>query len=171
MSIKRFLTLCLLTCFLSLQACATTPRLAYHSFSFDGWEDGWYSGPNSNVQLQEYRYGDQYHMLQKKAKPGEPRVPSSTSINGPMPVGDFLYVRWLLKDTDEMIEHRVDLRDRLPKNMNNQTLTFAIKGKELHVYLVTDKAKSHWGEPPVLGTYRSELYLTYEIYPNKHLFD
>lgn len=169
MILKRFFALCLLIGLLTLQACANGPQLVFHSFSFDGWEDGWYSGPDSNVQLQEYSYGDRYHMVRKKAAPGEPRIPSNTSINGPMPVGEFLYVRWLLKDTGEMIEHRVDLRNRLPKSMINQTLTFTIDKKELFVYLVTNRAKPY-GTPPITRTWLSNFSDTYEIYPATHSF-
>lgn len=81
-------------------------------------------------------------MVRKKVELGEPRVPSSTTINGPMPVGELLYVHWLLKDTGEMIEHRVDLRNHLPINMTDQTLIFSINNKDLYVYLVTKKQKN-----------------------------
>lgn len=169
--IWRLLRLSLLTFLLALQACASNPQLVYHRFAFDGYNDRWFSGPNSNIELQEYDYGGQFSMVHRKAMPGALRLPSNTSINASMPVGEFLYVRWLLKDTGEMVEHRVDLRGRLPKNMSLQTLTFVIEGKNLYVYLVTDKPKKYWGEPPILRTYRSELYVTYEIYPTPHPFD
>lgn len=86
-----------------------------------------------------------------------------------MPVGEFLYVRWRLKNTGEMIEHRVNLRNRLPKNMTHQTLTFAIEGKELYVYLVTNKAKPY-ETPPITKTWLSNFSDTYEIYPTTHAF-
>lgn len=154
---------------IALHGCAIGPRQVFHSFDFDGWNDGWYSGPQSNVQLQEYSYGDQYHMVRDKVKPGQDRVPPRTSVSGPMPVGEFLYVRWLLKDSGEMVEHRVDLRGRLPRDMNNKRVTFVIEGKALFVYLVTDKGKAY-GTPPVTKTWRSNLYDTYEIYPASHKF-
>jgi hypothetical protein len=154
---------------LALHGCAIGPRQVFHGFNFNGWHDGWYSGPNSNVQLQEYSYGDQYHMVREKVKPGESRIPANTSVSGPMPVGEFLYVRWWLKDSAEMVEHRVDLRDRLPRDMKDQDITFVIDGKDLYVYLVTNKGKEY-GTPPVLKTWISKQYVTYEIYPNRHKF-
>lgn len=154
---------------LVLTGCATGPRQIFHSFNFDGWKDGWYSGPDSNVQLQEYSYGDQYHMVRKKVQPGESRIPANTSVSGPMPVGEFLYVRWRLKDIGEMVEHRVDLRDRLPRDMKNQEITFVIAGKDLYVYLITNQGKDY-GTPPILRTWISKQYVTYEIYPNRHHF-
>jgi len=155
---------------LVLQGCAAGPREVFHSFNFDGWKDGWYSGPQSNVQLQEYSYGDQYNMVRKKVQPGESRIPSNTAVSGPMPVGEFLYVRWLLKDSGEMVEHRVDLRERLPRDMRNQGITFVIDGKALYVYLVTNKGKAVYGSPPITKAWRSNLYITYEIYPTPHQF-
>jgi hypothetical protein len=53
---------------LALTGCATGARQVFHSFDFDGWKDGWYSGPNSNVQLQEYSYGDRYHTRNDKLR-------------------------------------------------------------------------------------------------------
>ena len=150
---------------LALQGCATGPRQVFHSFNFDGWKDGWYSGPQSNVQLQEYSYGDQYYMVRKKAKHDEEFLPPGTSVSGPMPVGEFLYVRWRLKDSGEMIEHRVDLRDRLPRDMSNKEITFVIDGKQLYVYVVTDQAKPY-GTPPINKSWLSKQLITYEIYPS-----
>eukprot|EP01032_Pedospumella_encystans_P014152 gene14152-16277_t len=163
------LLLCLVTA-LALTGCATGPRQVDHNFSFDGWKDGWYSGPNSNVQLQEYSYGDQYHMVREKVKSGETRIPANTSVSGPMPVGEFLYVRWLLKGSGEMVEHRVDLRDRLPKDMHDHRVSFVIDGKDLYVYVVTTRPKPYYGAPPVLRHWLSEQMYTYEIYPSHHKF-
>ena len=155
---------------LSITGCATGPRLVDHNFSFDGWYDGWYSGPDSNVQLQEYSYGDQYHMVRKKVQPGEDFLPPGTSVSGPMPVGEFLYVRWRLKDSGEMVEQRVDLRDRLPRDMKDQRVSFVIDVKDLYVYVVTNRPKAYYGAPPVLRHWRSNLYFTYEIHPTRHKF-
>jgi hypothetical protein len=151
---------------LALQGCTGSgQRQVFHSFNFDGLNDGWYSGPQSNVQLQEYSYGDQYRMVRDKVKAGDEFLPPTTSVSGPMPIGEFLYVRWRLKDSGEMIEHRVDLRDRLPWDMRNKEVTFVIDGKQLYVYLVTDQGKEY-GTPPVLKTWISKQYVTYEIYPS-----
>jgi hypothetical protein len=78
-------------------------------------------------------------------------------------------VRWRLKDSGEMVEHRVDLRDRLPRNMKNQEITFVIDGRDLYVYLITNQGKDY-GSPPVLRTWISKQYVTFEIYPTRHKF-
>lgn len=170
MHFRRITSRCLLTLLLALQACATGPQLVNHSFSFNGWSDSWYSGPDSNVQLQEFSYGNQYHMTRKIVDSDEEFLAPRLGIHGPMPVGEFLYVRWRLKNTGEMIKHQVDLRNRLPKDMSDQTLTFVIKHKELYVYLVTNKSKPY-GTPPITRTWLSNFSDTYEIYPASHLFN
>lgn len=139
-------------------SCATGPKLVYHTFSFDGWYDGW----AEKVDLLEYKYGDQYSLVQDK---NEVRVGYRTGINSDMPVAEFLYVRWRLKATGEVIEDRVDLRHRLPKDMSGQGLTFVIDGRQLYVYVVTRTPITQILPKPPLRTWRSRHDVTYEIYP------
>jgi hypothetical protein len=87
-----------------------------------------------------------------------------------MSVGEFLYVRWRLKDSGEMVEHRVDLRDRLPRDMKDQHVSFVIDGKDFYVYVVTNQPKPYYGAPPVLRHWLSKQMFTYEIYPTRHKF-
>jgi hypothetical protein len=145
---------------LVLSACATEPRQAYHSFNFNGWSDGW----AIQVDLLEYSYGDQYHMVRRKAQPGETNLGYGTGVTGLMPVAEFLYVKWRIKATGEVIEQRVDLRNLLPPNMDEHGVTFVIDGKQLYVYLVTPIPK-HESDPPKLKTNLSLFTVTYEIYP------
>lgn len=58
-------------------------------------------------------------------------------VSGPMRVGDFLYVKWRIKETGVLLEKRVDLRDRLPKDMTDQMLCFYIMGEHLYIYVIT----------------------------------
>ena len=148
---------------LALGSCAAAPRqpnLVFHSFSFDGWSDNWYP----KAELIEYSYGDQYQMVRKAARPPESRLGPRTSIGGPMPVGEFLYVKWRIQASGEVREERVDLRPLLPADMDHHGLTFVIEGQQLYVYLVTPKPK-HEDDPPLLKTTKSRYHLTYEIYP------
>ena len=149
---------------LALAGCATgqSGKLVNHSFNFNGRNDGW----QQNIDLLEYSYGDQYLMVRRKAAEGDILGPQA-SVSGPMPVGDFLYVRWRLKFTGEQVEQRVDLHDRLPKDMTDHEVTFVLEGRQLYVYLVTPERKKAYGEPPVLKTWRSNFAKTYEIYPNR----
>lgn len=156
---KIWLTAVLATALL-LAACASVPALVWHRFAFDGWFDGW----ATQVDLLEYSYGDQYKMVKDKVTPGQTRLRPQAGVNGSMPVGEFLYVKWRIKETGEVLEDRVDLRSRLPSDMFEHGLTFVIEGKQLYVYLVTPKPKNEYAEP-LLRTTKSRYHVTYEIYP------
>ena len=145
---------------LSISACATKPALVWHQFSFDGWFDGW----AKQVDLLEYSYGDQYHMVRRAIGPGGRTLGYSSGVNGPMPVGDFLYVKWRLKDTSEVMEDRVELRELLPKDMTGHGVTFVIDGRQLYIYVMTPQARDS-KLPRPLKTYLSRYNETYEIYP------
>lgn len=145
-----------------LTGCASGPKQVVHTFSFDGWFDDW----AESVDLLEFKYGDQYRMVQRKNDNG---VGYSFGVYAPMPVAEFLYVRWRLKATGEVLEDRVDLRGRLPPDMHGHEVTFVIDGRQLYVYDVTPI------EIPVelpkrpLKTYLSRYTVTHEVYPTNQL--
>jgi hypothetical protein len=151
---------------LALSGCASVspaaPKVVFHSFSFNGkaYADGW----ADTVDLLEYSYGDQYRMVRDKVEPPRERLGPSSGVSGAMPVGDFLYVKWRIKATAEVVEDRVDLRPLLPRDMTKHGLIFVIDGRQLYVYLITPTPK-HEDDPPILKTYRSLFNVTYEIYP------
>jgi hypothetical protein len=60
----------------------------------------------------------------------------SGGVGGAMVVGDFLRVKWKDKDTGEVFEDDVDLRKRLPREMENREICFYIVGPQLYVYVV-----------------------------------
>ncbi len=157
----RWFTVLLLITTMALSACATGPRGSYHTFSFDGWFDKW----APEVDLLAYDYGGVYGMVRKTTEPEDRTLGYRTGVHATMPSGDYLYVKWRIKSTDEIVEDKVDLRKLLPQNMFEHTVTFVIDGHQLIVYLVTPKAKSMTA-PPVLKTYLSKYNATFEIYPN-----
>jgi hypothetical protein len=161
---RRLIRTLLFASALALAACVSTspeqPKLVWHKFSFDGWFDHW----AKQVDLLAYSYGNQYRMVQDKVKPPKERMRPQALVNGPMPVGEFLYVKWRIKATGEVLQNLVDLRPLLPKDMTDYGLTFVPDGRQLYVYLVTPTAK-HPTDPPLLKTSRSQFYVTYEIYP------
>ena len=167
LKMKLFFRVAIVCLALSLFACATGPAQPWHSFSFDGNFDKW----DDEADLLAYSYGDQYHMVRNSIDnprsavfKGMARLPTSTGVNGPMPVGEFLYVKWRIKSTGEVIEDKVDLRNLLPRNMFEHKVTFVIDGRQLIVYLVTPTVK-HVNDPPLLRTTQSRYNVTYEIYP------
>jgi hypothetical protein len=151
---------------LALAACANTapeqPKLVWHKFSFDGWYDGKWA---EKIDLLAYSYGDKYRMVARTEKPSGESAGVATNINGPMPVGEFLYVKWRIKATGQVLEDRVDLRPLLPKDMTDYKLTFVPDGSQLYIYLATPTPK-HPTDPPILKTTLSQFYVTYEIYPH-----
>ncbi len=158
-SARWLLALCIS---LVLVACTTVggPKMVNHAFNFDGWNDGW----QATVELLEYAYGDQYAMVRRKAQDGY-SAGVTAGVNGAMPVGEFLYVKWRLKASGEVLEQRVDLRDRLPRDMTDHELTFVPDGKQLYVFVVTPERKGSYGEAPVLKTWRSKFAKAYEVFP------
>ena len=144
----------------ALAACATGPRLVPHAFNFDGWHDGW----AEQAELLEYSYGDQYRMTQRKAKEGD-FLGYRAAVNGPIPVGEFLYVRWRLKTTGEVLEQRVDLRGRLPHDMTDHELTFVIDGPQLYVYVITPQTQPPENRQRTHRTWLSRYNKAYEIFP------
>ena len=169
----------------ALVACASGPKQVFHSFEFDGLRDSnkWIEA----IDLLEYSYGDQYAMVRNSLeKPrygtslyqGKASLPSGSGVSGPMPIGEFLYVKWRIKATGEVLEDRVDLRERLPKNMTYHKLTFSIDEKQLHVFVVTPFPRNPKDEKDIIPKYShvnfykpthltwlSSFGMTYEIYP------
>lgn len=149
---------------LVLTACASVggPKMVNHAFNYEGGNDGW----AKTVDLLEYAYGDQYAPVRAKSVDGK-SVGNSWGVNGAMPVGEFLYVKWRLKASGEVLEERVDLRDRLPRDMTDHELTFVIEEKQLYVFVVTPERKRSYTEPPVLKTWRSRFAKAYEVFPTQ----
>lgn len=145
----------------ALAACANGPQLVSHAFNFNGWNDGW----AATVDLLEFSYGDQYLPTRAQSKDGT-GIGYSDGINGPMPVGAFLSVRWRLKATGEVFEQRVDLRGRLPRDMTDHELTFVIDGPQLYVYVVTPQLQPPETKQRTHRTWLSRYNQTYEVFPN-----
>lgn len=143
-----------------MTACASGPKLVTHAFSFDGFNDKW----ARTVDLLAYSYGDQYRMVQRQATEGD-TLGAQHGVNGTIPLGDFLYVKWRIKASGDVLEQRVDLRNRLPRDMTDHELTFVIDGRQLYVFVVTPRRKKSFDEPPILKTWRSEFAHAYEIFP------
>jgi hypothetical protein len=166
---KHLMKWCLaLCCTALLQGCAIGPKQVWQKFTFNGREDGWFE----SIDLLAYAYGDGDRMLMDDiAKPrgmmqrdGESLL-LGKNINGPMPVGEFLFVKWRIRATGQIMEERVDLRNRLPHDMTDHGLTFVIEGAQLYVYVITPKPKAVYGMPPIEKTWHSYARQTYEIFP------
>jgi hypothetical protein len=165
----------------ALVACASGPKVALHGFSFDGIGDAnkW----RNQIEILEYNYGGSQRAFRNSLEnpnsqglyKNDTGLPPTHYVAGFLPVGDFLYVKWRIKQTGEVLEERVDLKDRLPQQMDHHTLTFSIDERQLHVYVVTPfpryDPKLPKTEriadvyPPTHLTWQSKQLWTYEIYP------
>lgn len=146
----------------ALTGCAMgqSAKLVNHSFGFDGWKDGW----QKSAQLLEYSYGDEDVSVRRKAPEGD-FLGYQSDVTGPMPVGEFLSVRWRMKATGDVVEQRVDLRGKLPANMAGHTVTFVIDERQLYVFVVTPQEIPRGAERGAVKTWRGKYNLAYEVYP------
>jgi hypothetical protein len=168
----------------ALVACASGPKVALHTFTCNGYSDSnkWIQ----KVDLLAYSYGDQGpNQLRDTVENSRTKwlldnvgktSLSCGGVGGYIPVGDFLYVKWRIKETGEVLEERVDLKDRLPQQMGHHTLTFSVDERQLHVYVVTpfprydpklpNTERIAGVYPTTHLTWQSKQLWTYEIYPN-----
>lgn len=160
-ALKR-LVACLLPA--ALAGCASTSNMTTQAFSCDMWKDGW----GTQATLLAYSYGDKEPMLRRQAS-DETGLACAGTVYMPTPTAEFLYVKWRLKATGEVIEERVDLRGRLPQDMREQEVTFVIDGQRLYVYLVTPTRITQDLPNAPKKTWRSRYRVAYEIYPANEL--
>ena len=148
---------------LALPACANEMRMAHNGFSF-----GDYGGEeNQDIEILNYRYGDD------KTAPTRPsddqlatgHIPQRMYMGTFSPPGDSLYVKWRVLSTGKAYEDTVDLKSRLPSDMNNKEIHFLIKGPQLYVYLIWQKEGHTRGEPdcPARVSFDSKCA---ELYPD-----
>lgn len=164
---KQFLRLllCAITLLISvaITGCASGPAFVDHAFEFDAIND------SPEAEILAYRYGN-------SKQPGV-RAPESTTDTGKvaqrsrtrglMLRGDFLYVKWRIKETGFVFEDTVDFKSRLPRDITDHRIHFAVRGAQLFVYLVSPegiKRPATWPQGP-LRMYADLRVLT--IYPDR----
>ena len=103
-----------------------------HSFSFDARHD------SPDIEVLDYQYGNIRHVGTSANKESISLGESfpATNTSGPMPRGEFLFVKWRIKKTGEIYQDKVDLTARLPANIEGLRVHFVVKGKQLCVYLI-----------------------------------
>lgn len=144
-----------------LTACATGSQGVNHAFAFDARID------SPDIEILNYRYGStgsvgtngdtSIRQFGRSAQAG--------SFSGPVPVGDTLYVKWRIRSTGQEFEDTVDLKSRLPRNMVRQEIYFLVKSGLLFVFL-TDLTKPRYKEIPIVGPFKTQSYVTRQIYPD-----
>lgn len=160
---KHFpLALCLAFA-LSISACAVGPRLVDHAFGFDARRD------SPGIEILGFRYGTVDYLATTGQVTQQYGLPSQyTGINGPMRLGETLYVKWRIKSTGQEFEETVDLKSKLPNNMHYKRVYFVVRAERLYVYL-TDLTKPRPDAEPIVGPFKTQVYVTRQIHPASSL--
>ena len=164
---KRLAALFLVGSFLVLSGCATSPKTAFYSFNADGGNDKWVE----TVELLDGRFGTEKLTFWDvpRSYVGTKYVSQGAGIGGQYPIPETLYVKWRIRATGEVLEKTVSFKGILPKDLNKQAITFLFEGKQLFVYLVTDKFTPKDLPKTITRTWLSKYNTSYEIYPTNQL--
>ena len=134
---------------LGLAACATGGSMVFHSFSFDTRKES----PDAVVLDYQYGSSGQFGTYANKERIQLGESFSQHAIGGVMPRGDFLYVKWRIKGAGQIYEDKVDLKSRLPADIEGLEIHFAIKGPQLYVYLIWPYDAKHEYPPGDLKSF------------------
>lgn len=134
--------------------------MVFHSFSFDTR----YDSPDVEVLDYQYGRGSLVEIQPERERVALGQVFLYTGDNGAMPKGDFLYVKWRIKETGKIYDDKVDLTSRLPADIEGLEIHFVIKGPHLYIYLIWPYDAQHEYPPGELKRY-SKVKQT-RIYPD-----
>jgi hypothetical protein len=160
--LKMLSWLYLITFTCVLAACASTNgKLAWHSFGFDAVHD------SPDIEILDFKYGNSKNKGTKNPDWVAAKGTSvqGTGTGGEILVGDFLYVKWRIKSTGEVYQDNVDLKSRLPANIEDHTVYFVVKASQLYVYLVTPERRPLNMPPSDLRLYKDRIVKT--LYPDQ----
>jgi len=156
---RSCLALCWMVGVLMITACASGPELVDHAFSFNVDQD------SQNYEILAYRYGN--GLMNTTASDssikqfGKSR--QGTNVNGPMPLGDNLYVKWRNKTTEQVFEKTVALKPLLPRDMTHQRIHFVVAEGEVFVYLIDPIPRpKDW---PIVGPSKFQYEKVRQIHP------
>lgn len=131
-----------LICSTSLTACIATlgqPKIYFYQINWNVATDASVYG-KPEVKVLDFAYGvtNQFDIIPDKWLRASFRADGCCDlmhrgVNAPR--GDYLYFKWRVLATGQVVEDRVDLSKRLPQDMNNRGLYIAIFGSQLYVYL------------------------------------
>lgn len=154
---KRWLqSLSLIICLaLLFTGCASGPKVVDHAFGFDARVD------SPNMLVLDFRYGE--FAQNRNMFRGELPTPQNTNNNGPMPLGDTLYVKWRNKLTAQEFEDTVNLKPLLPLSMERKRIYFVVQGPQLYIYLIDPVPRpADW---PQIGPRKFQYEKVRQIYP------
>ena len=120
-------------------------KRADYAFGYDS------RGDNEGVEIIDYQYGDVDHASSQDVD--SHHIGQSGYIYGNYPMGEFLYVKWKDNNTELISEETVDLRGKLPSQMDGKKLHFLIGDKKLKIYVISKKLHEKNEMPCPVSTY------------------
>ncbi|NIM43260.1 MAG: hypothetical protein GTN84_18625 [Hydrogenophaga sp.] len=130
-----------------------------HAFGFNVEQDS----PGHEVLAYRYGSGAMHTTSSDTSIRQFGRSRQGTNVNGPMPLGDSLYVKWRQEPSGQVYEDTVDLRSLLPRDMARQRIHFVVNGSQLYVYLIDPVPRPpDW---PAVGPRKFQHEKTRQIYP------
>ena len=155
------------------------PKYFFYSFSFNAVSDAKIYG-KPEIDILDYKFGNSgqfgTHADPEAIALGHPI--NQHGIGGMMPRAEYLYVKWRIQATGEIIENKVDLTHRLPSDLTHYGVHFAIFGPQLYVYLfppyttkdLLGETIVHTGQPPGPPSGKTLLDIPFaqehQIYPD-----
>src|SRR5579864_2647111 len=115
-NMTRLIVVGLMLCAVTVYAAGLNsgPKMVNHGFDFGApWE-------GEGIEVLNYQYGNSKITRPPDYQLKEGHIGQGASIHGRMPVGDFLYVKWRVLSTGKEYEDRVDLKSRLPSDMDEK---------------------------------------------------
>jgi len=132
--------------------------IKYH-ISFDTIADS-IDGKHPEVEVIDYQYGTDENIEtvanREMVRLGETFKRNNVTIT--MPEIKFLYVKWRILATGEVLEDRVELATRLPEEMDGLYLHFIMRDQQLYLFLIDrrwDSKPRNW--EPRESKYKSIL--------------
>jgi hypothetical protein len=110
---------------------------------FQSFEFGSFGGKDSDIQILSVYYGipgcPPNYDSEKILFNGKPM--QGTSIHGFISRAWMIYVKWRVKSTSAEYEEKINLQNRLPKDMTRHEVNFKIEVNQLTVYLITPERR------------------------------
>lgn len=136
----------------AIAACASS--IVSHSFEFRVLD-------SPGIRILDYRYGDS---LQPSARApaadvAADKVRQAVGISGKMLRGEALYVKWRVASSGVAYEKTIDLKSRLPTDLEGKTITFQIQERRLQVFLATWERR-----PPEIPPIGPKRFLPYKVF-------
>jgi hypothetical protein len=115
----------------------------------------------------DYRYGDSRQPLVRNPDYllKEGRSLQGANVSGEMLRGDFLYVKWRIKTSGQVYEDTVDLRQRLPMDIDHHRIYFIVLAA-LRFLIPPEGAKRPEGKAAIGPSKYADLDIV-QIYPNQ----